>query len=74
MAKIGEFIVPVNFAITENSKAVLRPLIAEVMREALEGVTFEVALTDEGQACIHAEVDRALERLLSRSGESHPER
>ena len=36
MAKIGEITVPVNFAITENSKAVLKPLIAEIIREVLE--------------------------------------
>lgn len=60
MANIGEITVPVNYEITPTSKQVLKGLIAETIREALEGSNTVFPSQDELRAFVRAEVHKAL--------------
>lgn len=60
MASIGGVTVPINYEITDTSKQVLKSLIAETIREALEGSNTVFPSQDELRAFVRAEVRKAL--------------
>jgi hypothetical protein len=63
MANIGEITVPINYEITATSKHVLKGLIRETIREALEGSNTVFPSQDELRAFVRAEVHKALAEI-----------
>lgn len=64
MANIGGVTVPINYEITPISKQVLKGLIAETIREALEGSNTVFPSEDELRAFVRAEVHKALDETV----------
>lgn len=64
MAGIGEITVPVNFEVTSTSKQVLKGLIRETIREALEGSDTVFPSQDELRAFVRAEVRKTLDEAV----------
>lgn len=63
---IGETTVLINYEITPASKQVLKGLIAETIREALEGSNTVFPSQDELRAFVRAEVRKALDETAQR--------
>ena len=66
MANIGETTVLVNYEITPASKQVLKGLIAETIREALEESNTVFPSQDELRAFVRAEVRKSLDEAIQR--------
>lgn len=68
MASIGEIKVPLTYEITEKSRAVLKALIAETIREALEGSQTVFPSEEALRAFVREEVRKALAEQVRTRG------
>ena len=64
MASIGSLTVPVDFEITEVSKQVLKPLVAQCISEALEDSQTIIKSEEDLRAFVQAEVRKALKDIM----------